>query len=261
MPAAYCGLFSWRGQPGEPWIRDVFPLAPSFDTAGWLTRTLRDCEQVWETVYARESSPVSREPRGAYLPPESLGLTPTPPAGDILETAAGQLSLDHLGPDAELATVCRGVDSTYSVLQSTEAFAVHRANLDTQRENYGAAVWERIDRGRRWTSRQMDTARFHALRIRAAYDRYFADHDFLVTPVTLSAAPKIGEAAPDLRDTLLRLNTHVSIAGRPALTIPLLLPGGLSVGLQLVFPSSDSPVIPAVFKRCKSCFPSNHDSR
>ena len=37
VPAAFCGLFGFRMTPHHPWIADAFPLAPSFDTAGWFT--------------------------------------------------------------------------------------------------------------------------------------------------------------------------------------------------------------------------------
>ena len=42
VPAAFCGIFGYRGVPGEPWITDAVQLAPSFDTAGWFTRSGAD---------------------------------------------------------------------------------------------------------------------------------------------------------------------------------------------------------------------------
>jgi len=42
VPAAFCGLFGFRLTPRDAWIRDAFPLAPSFDTAGWFTASAED---------------------------------------------------------------------------------------------------------------------------------------------------------------------------------------------------------------------------
>lgn len=262
VPAAYCGLFSFRGQPGHRWVTDAFPLAPSFDTAGWLTTTAGDCAKLWELLHGTDQAVSSSTTRGAYLPSASLGIAPSSPENmTALDTAGNLLATESLNADHPLTAACRDVDVTYSILQSTEAFAVHQSALDRDRSNYGPAVWQRIDRGRHWTSTQVDGARLHALKIRAAYDRFFDAFDFLVTPVSLEPAPSGGTDADTTRETLLKLNTHVSIAGRPALSVPVTLPDGLTLGLQVVFRSVSCPVIPAIFARCESCFPPVYDSR
>ena len=258
VPAAYCGLYSWRGQPREAWISDVFPLAPSYDTAGWLTTTAADTSKLWQLVYGTNESLIEA-PRGAYLDPSSLGVTAPESSTDALTETAAQLVEETLVRDHPLAVACRNVDTTYSVLQSTEAFAVHQSDLDRKRSAYGKPVWGRIDRGRHWTAAQMDQARLHALRIKAAFDSYFADYDYLVTPITLEPAPQTSDTSTNIRDQLLKLNTHVSIAGRPALSLPVRLPRDKTIGLQIVFNHCSSPSIPAVLKWCESCFRDPND--
>lgn len=252
VPAAYCGLYSWRGQPGESWIADAFPLASSFDTAGWLCSTAADCSALWHRLYSSDP----KEPdavTGAYLPAGALGMSGPAPHLQALDNAAGGLTDDVLDRAHHLAQTCRDVDETYSILQSTEAYAVHQPNLDSQRSSYGQAVWSRIDRGRHWTANQLDHARLHALRIRAAFEVYFDSHDFLVTPISLEPAPRYSDESPALRHTLLNLNTHVSIAGRPAISIPVGVGDGLTLGLQIIFSHSASAAVPAVLNRCGSC--------
>src|SRR5262245_66440991 len=41
VPASYCGVFGFRPSHGVVPIDDVVPLAPSFDTVGWLARDAR----------------------------------------------------------------------------------------------------------------------------------------------------------------------------------------------------------------------------
>lgn len=252
VPASYCGLFSWRGQPGEAWIADSFPLAPSFDTAGWLCTTAADCHTLWRLVYSPGPVPPS-EITGAYLPASALGIPPSPPSANALAAAAAALATETLDSRHPFVQAVQGVAETYSILQSTEAYAVHQADLDRHRSEYGRAVWERIDRGRNWTANQMDRARHHALRIRSAYSAYFENHDFLVTPVTLQPAPRHSDESPQLREQLLNLNTHVSLAGRPAISFPVAVDGGLTLGLQVVFSTASSPAVTAVLERLESC--------
>ena len=41
VPASYCGVYGFRPSHGAVPLRGVVPLAPSFDTAGWLARNGR----------------------------------------------------------------------------------------------------------------------------------------------------------------------------------------------------------------------------
>lgn len=252
VPAAYGGLYAWRDVPRHDWIRDAFPLAPQFDTAGWLTSTAHDTLTLLEAL--RGPLPAGeRSARGAYLPASSLGVEMRPDWAELLAKVSAHFTTDPLGEDHDLATACRGVGHTYSVLQSSEAFAVHQHTLDSAKDLYGAAVWGRINRGRRWTARQLAEAAVHAMHIRAAFDRYFSDYDFLITPISAGPAPLLTETAPAIREALLQLNTHVSVAGKPALAVPVALANDLSLGLQIVFSSPHSSAIKWTLNRCKTC--------
>jgi amidase/aspartyl-tRNA(Asn)/glutamyl-tRNA(Gln) amidotransferase subunit A len=51
---------------------------------------------------------------------------------------------------------------------------------------------------------------------------------------------------------LLELITPVSLAGLPALTVPVQLPSGLTTGLQIVMPDTSSPVVSWALDACAS---------
>jgi amidase/aspartyl-tRNA(Asn)/glutamyl-tRNA(Gln) amidotransferase subunit A len=248
VPASYCGLFSWRGQPGHPWIADAFPLAPKFDTAGWITHTAADTLLLLESLSGEIPTP-DQPPRGCYLPPSSLHVATDNETEALLQTASYPLASTQMDADSQLACACRGVGKTYGVLQSTDAFFAHRNRLDSHRAAYGPNVWERLDRGRRWSAREIDSAALHALKIRAAFEGLFAEFDFLVTPSTIEPAPLYSDKRTQIRDDLLQLNTHVSVAGLPALSIPVLLRNGLSLGLQVIFPRANSAAIKWVIQQ------------
>ena len=147
VPASYCGLFSWRGQPGHSWITDASPLAPKFDTAGWVTHTPDDALLLLESLEG-EIPTTSQPPHGCYLPASALGVAADNETEVLLPAASQPLAVSPLDTDAQLARACRGVGKTYGVLQSMDAFFVHQSRLDSHRAAYGPDVWKRLDRGR-----------------------------------------------------------------------------------------------------------------
>jgi len=253
VPAAFCGLHGWRHVPGHPWITDAFPLAPSFDTAGWLTSTVNDLRTLHHTLIGHPPSP-NREPRGAYLDAATLGIDPDPATAEVLARSAAQwVETTDEATRAGLASAMRDCGLPYSILQSSEAYAVHQDRLDRDRDRYGKAVWGRIARGRNWTADQLDQARVKAMAIKLAFTSYFLTYDFLVIPITTFPAQRDDELDEAHRDILLALNTAVSIAGLPALAVPVPIADGLSLGVQIVLPSPHSPAVDWVLDRCGSC--------
>ena len=70
VPAAFCGLFGLRLTPHDPWIADAFPLAPSYDTAGWFAATAADLRTAAGALLNLQAS--AQTPRGVYLEPPRL---------------------------------------------------------------------------------------------------------------------------------------------------------------------------------------------
>jgi amidase/aspartyl-tRNA(Asn)/glutamyl-tRNA(Gln) amidotransferase subunit A len=62
----------------------------------------------------------------------------------------------------------------------------------------------------------------------------------IVMPVSPVPALTKSQCDDSHRTRILRLNTPVSLAGLPALTVPVPLPGGLTGGVQVICASLDS---------------------
>ncbi|MFM9032402.1 MAG: amidase family protein, partial [Opitutaceae bacterium] len=69
---------------------------------------------------------------------------------------------------------------------------------------------------------------------------YFRQHDFLIMPATPAPAPTKDGCTLEMRNRLIRITAPASLGGLPVLTLPVALPSGLSAGLQIVAPCSDS---------------------
>lgn len=252
VPAAFCGLYGLRLTPHHAWIADAFPLAASFDTPGWLTASASDLATVTGALIGLGRA--EREPRGVYVDFAALGVTPDPGVADACARAAMAFA-----PPADPALAnelgqCFGpAAEAYAVLQSTEAYAVHAEWLDARRAEYEPGVWQRIDRGRRWTAAQLEEAQLRQSLVRLAWTRCFLGLDFLILPATPFPALRKADCTLANRNRLLALTAPASLGGLPVLTIPVTLPDGLTTGLQIVINQAQSPVIPWVLARCGSC--------
>jgi len=247
VPAAFCGLFGMRTSSQHPWMEDAFPLAPSFDTAGWFTGNAQDMQTMHH--YLLSATKTERELRGCFMDFAALGQTADADVADAYRTAATTYAPAADKANAEhLRNGLTHAAETYAVLQSTEAFQVHADWLDRYRENYSPAVWERLDRGRHWTTEQLDTAHARHAAIKLLWTNYFLTYDFLILPATPFPALRKSECTQANRDRLLTLNAPASLGGLPVLSIPINLPSGLTSGLQIIVNSNQSPVIPWALK-------------
>lgn len=249
VPAAFCGLYAIRTSAGHPLIADAFPLASSFDTAGWFTRNAADLLTVNRFLLGRTAT-VDRAPRGCFVDFSMLGLSAD---AEVATAVRKRMELLAFPADKDTLEQLRhgfsGSTESYAVLQSIEAYAVHANWLDSLREFYGSAVWARIDRGRNWTTQQQEAARIKHTIIRHLWANFFLTYDFLVMPIAPFPALTKAACTQENRDRLLALNTPVSLGGLPVLVLPVALKDGLTTAVQVVVNDPLSPVIPWILKR------------
>lgn len=229
VPAAFCGLYGIRLTPYDRWIVDGFPLAPSFDTAGWFTRTAADMLIMLGAVVGPATESGAR--RGCWVEPPGLDAD----VATVFRAAAGELA-----PPADAATRAALLSAfapaaeTYGVLGGREAWTLHADWADRYAARYDRVVRARLETARAVGPATIAAATAKATRLRETWAQFFAAHDFLVLPATPCAALTKADCTAANRARLLALTAPVSLAGWPALVRPLRLPSGLSTGLQVV---------------------------
>ena len=245
VPAAFCGLHGFRMTPGHAWIADAFPLAPTFDTAGWFTRGAEDMRTTLDALVPPVPEP-ARTPRGFYLalPDVDSDVAETCAAAvvEICETAPAELSRELLaGFEPALAA--------YHTIVAVEAWEVHRNWAEAYQSRYDPLVWQRLQRHREITSEQAAAARKTVQAVREVWAAYFRQHDFLIMPATPAAAPTKAGCTLEMRNRLIRITAPASLGGLPVLTVPVRLSSGLNTGLQIVAARSDSFVFRQLLSR------------
>lgn len=241
VPAAFCGLFGYRGAPGDAFIRDAFPLSPTCDTAGWFTAHAGDLLELLEALVGPGEAR-SRTPRGLFLRANDLVENSRVDADCARAAEKFSTPADALTRDTLLADWADALDA-YATIVMSEAHVVHRDWLTTQKDRYDPAIWQRFNDAGKFSAEKIALARQAAERIRSNFARYFETHDFLVLPCAPLAAPTKAECTPETRRDILRCTTAASLAGLPCLTVPVPLDDGLTAGLQIIVPRPTSPVL------------------
>jgi amidase/aspartyl-tRNA(Asn)/glutamyl-tRNA(Gln) amidotransferase subunit A len=238
VPAAFCGIYGFRGAPLSPLIADAVPLAPSFDTAGWFTRTAPDMAIAIAALVGLKAT--EGTPRGCYLDVPGLD----PEVGKACRAAAEKFARPaDAGTRDELLAKFLPAAEVYGVFAGAETWKMHKKWADKYRDRYGPLVRDRLERARAISPAQLAAVVPSHASLKLALNQYFATSDFLMMPATPCAAPEKGELNHANRLRMLGLTAPASLAGLPVLTIPVPLPSGLSTGLQVIVVDPDSPAI------------------
>lgn len=241
IPPAFCGLWGVRLAPAHWTIADVFPLAPSFDSAGWFTT---NAAGMAETI-AHILGPAGEmpAPEGAWVSLADLGQH-EPAMDAALAAVAGRIA--RPASPRVMRLVREAVErslAAYTVIVAREALAVHTPFLGRHAGEYDPVVLARLKRAMEFTAGDEAAARATMSAVGAMMRDAIAGAGALVMPV--SPVPALTKAQCDdaHRARILRLNTPASLAGLPALTVPVALPRGLSGGVQVIY-ASPGPAVP-----------------
>ena len=233
VPAAFCGLYGFRLTPRDDLIRDALPLSPSMDTTGWFTANASDMLTAISALVG--SAQKGKEPRGCYLPAGVFGIPFDPDTAKACDRAAAIFAqpADQATTTALLAAWTDAVEA-YTVTALSEAHVIHRDWLAPYHEHYEPGIWQRFSDGGRYPPEQLAKAAATITGVRAAWQQFFASHDFLVMPCAPFPALRKADCTPDARRQILALTTSASLGGLPVLTIPVSLASGLTGGLQVI---------------------------
>lgn len=238
QPAAYCGVFGLKPTHAlaEKYCDGLIGFSPSLDTVGFLTATADDAMLMLDAFYGGltcgnvhtvgvdfefiKSAPLSAAAIKAFEQ-----------AISALEKGGAVIKQITLPPFSSTL-------AAYHVLSSSEASARLTASYRDSLYLAGDEVKRRVITGaiiNKQKKELLSAAKDMRSKVRAAYGAALDECDFILTPSTLSAAIKLGEASDPQKahcgDYFL---AGVSLAGLPALSVPFGSDGVLPLGIQLV---------------------------
>ncbi len=249
-PAALCGVAGLKPTFDLVSTRGVFPLAPSFDHIGPITRTAGDAALLLQAIAGDygDDSQISRDtsslrigvPRNFFY--QDLDAEVATAAEEALRAIQ---SLTAFVRDVHLDV---NPDRT---LQAAESFAVHAEYVSRAPELYQPETLRRIRSGEHTSQTEIQKLRSELKKSRQEIQQVFDGVDLIITPTTPIPAPRLADlqANPDqLRpyEILLLRNTRpFNVWGLPAISVPCgITKNGLPMGLQIAgAPGSDGLVV------------------
>jgi aspartyl-tRNA(Asn)/glutamyl-tRNA(Gln) amidotransferase subunit A len=238
IPSACCGTTGFKPTYGLVSLEGCFPLAPSFDHAGPMARTVGDCARMLETLapgFTRE------EPRA--LEELEVGVLWT-------EVAEARVRA-RVAAASTLFPRSRAIELPYpeevASVFMREVAEVHRELYAENSDMYGEDVAAKIELCLAVTDAEYERGLQAREEYRAIADAIMSGLDLLLTPTLPVVAPPTGIGDPTLRRTLIRCTFPFNALGWPALALPCgPAEEGLPASVQLVGrPGQDALVLAA----------------
>jgi aspartyl-tRNA(Asn)/glutamyl-tRNA(Gln) amidotransferase subunit A len=231
IPAACCGVVGLKPTYGLVPLDGCFPLAPTFDHAGPMARSVADCARML----------------GALVP----GFQETPAGSSVVGVAWTELADPLVAARVrEAADVldARPVDFPFPEgiypLFMREVADVHRDLFAEHAEAYGDNVRRKVERCLQVTDSEVEEARRARDAYRQAAEAAMDGIDLLLTP-TLPIVPPPAEVDElEVRETLIRFTFPFNALGWPALAVPAgAAEDGLPASAQLVGRPGDDALL------------------
>ena len=244
VPSAYQGLFGIRTTHGAISTVGLLPLAPSFDTVGWMTRDAATLAAVGNVLLPRHepAAPLT----GAVFAPGLLALAQPDVVHAVecfLDAWAGTSDLPGLDWAGLRTAELPAWLAAFQTVQGYEAWQQHGPWIGTHWSSLGADVAARFRTASRVEPRQADDAR-DVLRAARQHIRAVVGGGLLVLPSASSVAPLLaeaslgGEAIEQVRRATMQLTCIAGIAGLPAVNLPLSTDAGLPCGVSIIGPAN-----------------------
>jgi AtzE family amidohydrolase len=253
VPASLCGIFGFKPTYGRLSRAGTYPFVASLDHVGPFARSVADLALAYDVMQGPDAAdPVCAEraiePSLALLPRRADGLR-IAVAGGYFASNAGPEALAAVAKAAQALGVTRTVALPEAGRARAAAFvmtAVEGANLHLHDLRTRAQDFEPLSRDRLLAGMLVPASWYaQAQRFRRWYRdevmKLFADVDVMLAPATPRGATLVGQESMTIggADMLVRANMGIltqpiSFIGLPVVAAPVLQPGRMPVGVQII---------------------------
>jgi Asp-tRNA(Asn)/Glu-tRNA(Gln) amidotransferase A subunit family amidase len=215
VPASLAGLAGYRATLGRGHWRGGAHLAESFDTLGWLFRSLADAPLLAAPFAPASPAPTRAFSRFALVADDFL--SDCEPAV-LASYHAFVRELQSLGLEAQTVDPAwwREAVEIFAPLQASEAALLHAGHF----EQFEPAIRERLKWGASLKTEEVADLRRRHAEFRSRMEELFATHGLIALPCAPVARLQAGADHSQTRARLLRYTAPFSLSGTPAVAIP-----------------------------------------
>lgn len=241
VPASYNGLYGLRPTHGVIATDNMVPLAPGFDTVGWLTRDLKTMKSVAMVLLPKQDVRVSES---LWVLSDVVNSVAHASAVKHFIANSKSLSINNVEFDSNLLS---DASDAFRVLQGRQIWQQHGQWFTDTEPLLAPDIRKRLIWSSTLSEAQEQKAQATAARVNETLQTLMAGNQVLIMPTTPGPAPLLTTSEEDLvhyRNYLLGLTALAGLSGLPQLHIPLVTKDEPPVGLSLLGPkNSDSALI------------------
>jgi amidase len=235
LPASFCGIWGLRPSHGVLSSGGVVPLAPSFDTPGWVSKSPDVMLQVGEALLPADQFTLDTKQLTLALP-EDLWARARPEFTDILEPIYQKISSFFSATDSASLSNNELLDwqNAFRIAQGFEAWQSHGDWINLVQPNFGPGIKERFQWASTINQSEATVAKVSMLSNVKKIHTYL-NHSVICMPTVSYLAPRKGQASSEQdRTNALCLLSLSSMSGVPQITMPLANIDGKALGLSLM---------------------------
>ncbi|MCE4623954.1 MAG: amidase [Caldisphaeraceae archaeon] len=241
VPASLCGIYGYKPSYGKISVDGVFPLAPSFDTVGFLSKELKWIIRIAKEFDLYKENEVKKIKLGIprwYMPAEGTW----PEYQSIIEKVRSSFldfistkSIDYKEVDMPLTS--KYLWRYFSAIRYSEGTYVH-IKYKEKWDLYFPDVRRLVEKGLNYSAIDYIEAVYKRKEVFDEFKKVLKDVDALITPTTLIYAPTINEVLGKEDGTIRSVLTYetlfASFVDAPSISIPSLTIDGMPVGIQII---------------------------
>ncbi|MBD2868221.1 amidase [Paenibacillus arenilitoris] len=243
VPSAYCGVYGIRPTHGAVDAAGLIPLAPSFDTVGWMAGDARTLLEVGRVL-------LDGRREGQREGADDGPFTRIAVASDVWDLA------DDHSKEALMAAMPRLLASTdraertvlapeglgewanaFRLLQACEIWREHGDWIARERPAFGPGIAERFAWAATVKGEQLGEASAKRDEAKARMELLLDRRTVLAVPTVPGIAPLLGQSGEELerrRMQTMQMCCVAGLAGLPQVTVPLAGERGYPIGLSFI---------------------------
>ncbi len=281
VPASLCGLVGMKPTFGLISTSGVFPLSPSLDHIGWLTRSVWDANLIFKSLCDdKDYKKVKKNTLLTHRPLRTSELVIGIPKGyflKVIDSRIKKMFIDFIQIISQSPILVKNFEinytnnffSSWKNVRLYEASMIHADRLESNTGQFGSDVMKMLIEGTHISTDDYIRAKKQIIKIKHEFMSLFSRGiKAILVPTTVILAPKLRKVdikidglQLNVRKALLRNTVLFNSIGLPAITIPLgfvtekanILP----VGLQIIGPHYADHLVLFVAKKMEELVGSN----